>query len=147
MVMNSPKQIVRILATCAAFVAQLAPQAFCLACDQPCCIERSSGRGLTKNDAGVEPVSHCPLCAAAADFRPTETHERPCRCQLNARHDQPLSPTKGTLLELAGGDVALGPAVAPPEVPQLLGVSREYLAASLAVPIRPPRILFGVWRN
>jgi hypothetical protein len=26
-------------------------------------------------------------------------------------------------------------------------VSREYLAASLAVPIRPTRILFGVWRN
>jgi hypothetical protein len=37
--------------------------------------------------------------------------------------------------------------VADLEVPQSLGVSREYLAASLAVPIRPVRILFGVWRN
>jgi hypothetical protein len=33
-----------------------------------------------------------------------------------------------------------------PTVPQVLGVSREYMAASLAMPIRPPRILFGVWR-
>jgi hypothetical protein len=33
------------------------------------------------------------------------------------------------------------------DVPRDLGVSREYVTAALAVPIRPPRILFGVWRN
>jgi hypothetical protein len=43
----------------------------------------------------------------------------------------------------AGGDAAAIPGDAPPIVPQVLGVSRAYVA----VPIRPPRILFGVWRN
>ncbi|MFM8892678.1 MAG: hypothetical protein ACKOTB_13850 [Planctomycetia bacterium] len=43
--------------------------------------------------------------------------------------------------------MAIGPSVLPAIAPQVLGVSREYLAASLAIPIRPPRILFGVWRN
>jgi hypothetical protein len=43
--------------------------------------------------------------------------------------------------------MAIGPSVLPAIASQVLGVSREYLAASLAIPIRPPRILFGVWRN
>jgi hypothetical protein len=36
---------------------------------------------------------------------------------------------------------------ASPEAPHELGASREFVAASLAVPIRPVRILYGVWRN
>jgi hypothetical protein len=47
----------------------------------------------------------------------------------------------------ADGALPIGPAFLPPVAPLVLGVSREYLAASLAIPIRPPRILFGVWRN
>ena len=48
-------------------------------------------------------------------------------------------------ITLLGGYAAT--AVTAITVQNTLGVSREYVAASLAVPIRPMRILCGVWRN
>ncbi|MEX0670077.1 MAG: hypothetical protein WD060_06450 [Pirellulales bacterium] len=130
-----------------AVVAQAAPQAVCRICDKPCCANRASRGGPTSTQSGVAPAGRCPLCPSAADLRLAETNERPCRCQFNARNDQPLSPSMGILPAFADADSAALQAVVPPRVPQVLGVSREYVAASLAVPIRPPRILFGVWRN
>ncbi len=106
-----------VVAACAAVVAQAAPTPLCQSCDQPCC-------------AVVQEV-----CC----------HNDPCQCQLEARDEQPLS--HGPLTACADGAPALGLSTVLPHVPQVLGVSREYVAASLAVPIRPPRILFGVWRN
>ena len=105
-----------VLAACAAVVAQAAPTTLCRSCDQPCCA-----------------VVHEACC-----------HDEPCHCQLDARDEQPLS--QGPLTACADGGPALGLAMVLPLVPQVLGVSREYLAVSLAMPIRPPRILFGVWR-
>lgn len=58
-----------------------------------------------------------------------------------------MASSQGTLPSFDPVAQASLPAVAPPATPQVLGVNREYLAASLAVPIRPPRILYGVWRN
>ncbi len=144
---RSRQQFVWVLAVCVAVVAQATPQAVCLACDQPCCANRASRGGPTTTQSGVVPAGHCPLCAVAADLRLAETNERPCRCQINARNDQPLAPSRGILPAFADADSAAPQAAVPPRVPQVLGVSREYVAASLAVPIRPPRILFGVWRN
>lgn len=145
---RSRQQLVWAIVACAAVVAQLAPKALCHACDQPCCSGQASGHGPHAIDSGAAPAGHCPLCAATADLRLGESDEQPCRCQLNARTDQPTSLSRGTPAPRADGESAPGgPAVVPAVVPQALGVSREYVAASLAVPIRPPRILFGVWRN
>ena len=105
-----------VLTACAAVVAQAAPAALCQTCDQPCCA-----------------IVHDPCC-----------HEEPCHCQLDARDEQPLSQAPLTARVESGP--AVGPMTVLPNVPQVLGVSREYVAASLAMPIRPPRILFGVWR-
>ena len=115
-----------LVVACAALVAQVVPQAWGGDCGRGCCV--------------AEVRERCAAC-------PAETAEPPCHCRLDARHDQPLAVDRGTP---PGHDV-LGQSViadsTPFEAPRALGVSREYVAASLSVPIRPPRILYGVWRN
>lgn len=143
---RSRKQCVWVVAALATLVGQGAPQACGPACDQPCCAQQTDG-GDSTADFACAPAGGCPLCAAATDLRPTEVDGRPCHCQLNARHEQPLSPPKGAPAAFAAGDPAVAQVAIPPLAPPVLGVSRDYLAASLAMPIRPPRILFGVWRN
>lgn len=135
----SRRQVVWFVAACAALVAQVTPQAVCRSCDQPCC-------GVAVESV-AESATGCPLCAAAADSCAVEVSEPPCRCQLDARQDRPISPSKAAVPAFDPVDQAFLPAAAPAAVPQTLGVSREYVAAFMAVPIRPPRILFGVWRN
>jgi hypothetical protein len=134
-VRNSLKQLVWACAACAAVIAQATPKVFCQACDQPCCVLRAD-----------ELAAGCPLCAAAG-LRQAESDEEPCHCQLNARHEQPLSLSRGSVTAAADDSLAVWLPAAQQDAPHALGVSREYLAASLAMPIRPPRILFGVWRN
>lgn len=107
-------------------VAQAVPQAWSGDCDRGCC--------------AAEVHECCTACQ-------TETTDSPCQCQLDARQDQPLlmhrgpSPQCDLLDQVAVADWA------SMQAPPALGVSREYVAASLAVPIRPTRILCGVWRN
>lgn len=144
---RSRTQLVWALAACAAIVAQLTPQAPCHACDQPCCADRAGDRGSKTADLGIESAGGCPLCATKIDRRLAQTTERPCHCQLKARHEQPLSLSRDSLPAFADDDSAVGLAFIPAVVPPILGVGREYVATSLAVPIRPARVLFGVWRN
>jgi len=109
-----------------ALVAQVVPRAWSADCERGCC--------------AAEVHECCTAC-------PAETTERPCHCQLDARQDQPLlthrvtSPQCDLLDQVAVADLA------SMQAPHAIGVSREYVAASLAVPIRPTRILCGVWRN
>ncbi len=144
---RSRTQLVWALAACAATIAQLTPKAPCHACDQPCCADRDSDRGPETADLGTESGGVCPLCATTADLRLARTTEAPCRCQLKARHDKPFSSSRNSLPAFADDGSAAGLAVMPTVVPRILGMSREYAATSLAVPIRPARILLGVWRN
>ena len=141
------QQFVLGVVACATMLAQVAPKGSCGACNQACCTAQAGGRGGAPQDSCCEGAHGCLLCDAAAGLRPVETAERPCDCQLNARHERPISPSRSAVPVVSDGHAALAPAALPPLVPQVLGVSREYLAASLAVPIRPPRILLGVWRN
>ena len=139
-------QIAWMVAACAALVAQTAPRAWCLTCDLSCCDARADQCGGAGPESSVEPAVGCPACAAhAADGDKPST--APCHCQLTARQDQPFSPSKGNFRGLDAGDASVAPAVLAPLAPSVLGISREYVAASLAMPIRPLRILFGVWRN
>lgn len=128
--MMGSKQLVWAFVACATVVAQIMSQGVCRAGDHPCCT-----------------AERCPLCAAEGVHRTLERPEQPCDCQLTARDEQPLALSRGSLSAVSTGDAAFAPGVPALLVPQVLGVSREYLAASLTVPIRPPRILFGVWRN
>ena len=115
-----------LVVACAALAAQVLPQAQNGDCDRGCCAAE---------------VREC--CSAC----PAEAAEPPCHCRLEARHDQPVSVdrTKAPSQDLLGRAlIADSTSLAAPPV---LGVSREYVAASLAVPIRPTRILYGVWRD
>ena len=134
----------------AAVVAQAVPAVCCGACDRPCC----SGQAERYATAAAEALADsggCPLCAAAtaptaACKQPPRSADQPCRCHLAARQEQPLASSPDSLRNLTAGDQPAALAAALPTPPEVIGASREYLAASLAVPIRPPRILFGVWR-
>lgn len=119
---RSRNQCAWVLVTWAAIVAPAVPQA----CGCPCAASQSS--------------CSQPCCA-------TETPADACRCRLDARNDQPLAPAKSTSRSFDHHDQAAAPTAFTIDLPWDLGISREYVAASLAVPIRPPRILFGVWRN
>lgn len=123
---GSLQKPVWLVVACAALVAQVVPQAWGGDCGHGCC---------------VADVREC--CASC----PAETAELPCHCRLDARHDQPLAVDRGTS---PAHDMLERSVIADStcfEAPHVLGVSREYVAASLSVPIRPPRILYGVWRN
>ncbi|MFM7205922.1 MAG: hypothetical protein ACKO4T_04540 [Planctomycetaceae bacterium] len=146
-VVQSRTQIVWALAACAAVSAQVTPRALCQACDQPCCASRANGHAPRAAAAPDETTGGCPLCAAESGCPLTDASDRPCHCQLKARHSEPLAHSRSTLPSLADGALTTGLPALPRVALQVLGVSREYLAASLAIPIRPPRILFGVWRN
>lgn len=144
---HGPRQFVWVLAASAAVAVQIAPPAFCRSCDLPCCVASVDGLAVGI-EPGTEPAGGCSSCAepAASSARCSDDAE-PCRCQLAPRQEQPLSGSRSVSRAVDQADRAAVPAVANLDVPQSLGVSREYLAASLAVPIRPVRILFGVWRN
>lgn len=141
------RQFVWALAACAALAAQATPQALCLTCDHPCCAAQPGGSEPTSPASETASTSGCTLCVAHGGLAPTETNEQPCNCQLDARQEQPLSLSRSSFPHHADDAQAIASAVVPPTVPESLGISREYVAASLAVPIRPARILFGVWRN
>jgi len=115
-----------MLAACAAVVVQGVPRAGAADCDRACCTAE---------------VTTC--CAAC----PAEPAAEPCHCQLDARHDQPVSAERHRSPERESPRQAAFSERASLEAPGTLGVSRECVAISLAVPIRPVRILYGVWRN
>lgn len=143
---GSRKRLAWVMVAYAGVCAQAIPTALCHACDEPCCAAPATGRGPTTTGLRIALDGGCPLCAAA-DLGRAETTEQPCHCQLDARHDQPLAPSRSILPTFSADDHGAAPLAIPPLVPQVIGVRREYVAALLTVPIRPPRILFGVWRN
>ena len=115
---------------CVLLVAPVGPQVCAADCDHGCDL------GCCQTEVG----GCCSAC-------PEEASEPPCHCQFEARQDQPLSVHRGASPDHDHAGRATAVAATLPDAPRLVGVSREYVAASLAVPIRPVRILFGVWRN
>jgi hypothetical protein len=118
---SSQKQLAWVVVAWAMLVTPALPQA----CECPC----------------VEPADACGRSCCAPET-PAET----CCCQLDVGQPEPLLPERVTPPSVDAPHQSVSLAAAQ-TVPQVLGVSREYLAASLTVPIRPVRILFGVWRD
>jgi len=146
-----------IVAVCLAVLAQGVLPPCCGGCDRACCGAAESLGGVADGVAAAD-RGHCPHCTApvtthqagsAADERDAAFPDTPCRCRWEAGNDQPAAAGRSRLPEI--DRVAPAPAPASVAVAADLewgrGVSREYLATLLAAPIRPPRILYGVWRN
>jgi len=125
-VIDPVRKTLWLVVAAATLVAQAVPQAWGTDCDRACCVVEDHG------------------CCSSG---PVETPESPCNCQLDARQDEPISTNRGTtsVPDLLPRGLSVDSTAW--EVPQALGVSREYVASALAVPIRPIRILNGVWRN
>lgn len=144
---RSRKHVVWLLAACATLAAQVAPRAFSRPCDQPCCASEARGCRPAAVESEARSAGGCPLCAATAATCPSDTAEQPCRCHLNARQNQPISSPRGTSPRVDQANQSVATLADHPDAPLALGISREYVATSLSVPIRPLRILCGVWRN
>lgn len=144
-----------LVMTCAAFVAQVVPQPWSGDCDRGCCSaeELSCCTGTLASPVPVnqaapaEVDADCPLCAPPMAGGLSSADESPCHCQLDTRQEQPLSAhgASSTHRDELSAWVAVD--AASLEALHEFGVSRSYAAASLSIPIRPVRILYGVWRN
>lgn len=131
------RQLVWLVAAGAALVSQLSPQAWCRECDRPCCVTPE------RDTPGV--ATGCPRCAAVESC-PVEPPSTPCQCQLDGKREPSWSSARGPTI---GNEVvawAGGPTTAV-IMPRSAVSGRDYQAAASAIPIRPPRILYGVWRN
>jgi len=145
-----------LLMACAAFVAQVVPQARSEDCDRGCCVAHEPACCTvtlvpplsTSRTASADAEPGCPLCSATSAGRPALADESPCRCKLDARQDQSLvvHDTRSSQRD----DLPVWGEVADSTLPaasQGLGASQTYALASRSIPIRPVRILYGVWRN
>jgi hypothetical protein len=144
-----------LVMTCAAFVAQVVPQPWSGDCDRGCCAAEEltcctvtlAAPFPAGQDGPAEADTGCPLCAAAEAGGLSCADDSPCHCQLDTRQEQPLSahgassPHRDELSAWVAADATSLEAL------HELGVSRSYAAASLSIPIRPVRILYGVWRT
>jgi len=121
------QQSIWLVLACAAFVGQAfswaAPQACSDDCGRDCCVAPAT-------------------CCQASNDAP------PCHCQLEAKQDQPLAGHEVRSSQRddlpVWGEVADGTAL---KASRELAVSRSYAVAAQSIPIRPVRILYGVWRN
>jgi len=153
-VAHSQKSVWLVMA-CAAFVAQVVPQTWIGDCDRGCCAAQeadccaiSLAPPSASRQASAEAAPGCPLCAATSDGHVAHTDQAPCHCQLDAKQEQSLAVPNDRSSQRhelpVWGEVA---DATSPGASQGLGISRAGALASLSIPIRPVRILYGVWRN
>jgi len=148
--------LVTLVMASAALVAEVVPQAWSGDCDRGCCAAQAADCCAVavasplaiSRAAPAEAETCCPLCAATSDARLTPTDESPCHCQLDAKQDQSFAGHGAT--QLQRDDLPVwGEVVDSTQAGSSHGLdaSRTYAVASLSIPIRPVRILYGVWRN
>lgn len=144
----------RLLAVAAMVAAQCVAAGRCGACDADecaaCLAAPGAGNG-TAHEAAAGTAA-CPLCAAAATDAcrraagepGAKAHDpAPCECQWQPRDDEPIAAPSRAAVD--------PPAVAPWSVTALDDHRATALVARLPaftdIPLRPVRILLGVWRN
>jgi hypothetical protein len=116
------KSIWLVLA-CTAFAVQAVPQACSEDCERGCCVAPAT------------------CCQATTDASP-------CRCQLEAKQDQ--TPAVHEVRSSQRDDLPVWGEVADAtalNISRGLAASRSYAVAAQSIPIRPVRILYGVWLN
>jgi hypothetical protein len=161
-VVRPVSNVVRLALAFAALVAQASVPALGRDCERACAATVAHGCcsahvaspvDSCPQDAGAAAVASDGGCCQAGVAGATGTTgatgdaDDPCRCRLEPRNDGSLPGHRQSSPRFSGDDAAVLPGTAPAPAPATIAVSREYLAASLSIPIRPTRILFGVWRN
>jgi len=135
----------RFLIACAAVIGQFIPASAVWACGKSCC-SASASQSCCQRILSTEqdPDSGCPLC------RPQQTDQSPappCHCHLKARHDSATKVEGRAALDLQHLDHFVVVRVSNDSEETSAELTRLALAAGETIPHRPPRILFGVWRN
>ena len=135
----------RFLIACAAVIGQFIPASAVWACGKSCCSAQSSETCCQRIQTTEQaPDSGCPLCRP----RPTEQRSTPpCHCHLKARHDSATKVEGCAALDLQCPDHFAIVQVSDESAESSAELTRLALAAGETIPHRPPRILYGVWRN
>ena len=138
-------QLGRFLVACAAVIGQFIPTSAVWACGKSCCsasATQSCCQGILSTEQA--PDSGCPLCRP----RPIEQRSAPpCHCHLKARHDSATKVEGYAPLDLQYPDHFAVVQVSDESAESSAGLTRLALAAGATIPYRPPRIVYGVWRN
>jgi hypothetical protein len=143
--MKSICESVRLLVVTAAVIGQLVSASAACACEKPCCsapTETSCCASILSGEPDA--CSPCPLCGPQ---RCEEVPSPPCHCQLQTRHDSAATAEGRTVRDLRQSDAVCHVLAVEDSSPSSGELNRVVLAASQTIPYRPPRIVFGVWRN
>jgi hypothetical protein len=135
----------RFLVAFAAVLGQFIPAPLVWACGNSCC-SASASQSCCQRPLSAEPDSdsQCPLCRAqSTELKPTP----PCHCRLKARHDSATTAEGRAALDLQAPDHFAVVRVSDESKEASSELMRLALAAGETIPYRPPRIVFGVWRN
>lgn len=135
----------RFLIAFVAVAGHFIPASAVWACGKSCCsawASHSCCQRILTNDQDLG--SQCPLC------RPQPTEQRstpPCHCHLRARHDSATKAEARVALDgQHPGSFAVG-RISDESAEAADELTRSALAAGETIPYRPPRIVYGVWRN
>ena len=135
----------RFLIACAAVIGQFIPASAVWACGKSCCSAQASQTCCQRILSPEQDLdSHCPLCGpqpAEQKFAP------PCHCHLKARHESATKVEGRAALDLQHPDHFAVVRVSDDSTEASAELMRLALAAGESIPYRPPRIVFGVWRN
>jgi hypothetical protein len=136
---------VRFLVAFVAVAGQFIPASAVWACGKSCC-SASASQSCCKSGLSTEQdlAPQCPLCRAErTDPRPAP----PCHCHLKARHESATTGSGRAALDLQGPDHFAVVQVSDESAESSAELTRLALSAGETIPHRPPRILYGVWRN
>jgi len=135
----------RFLIACAAVIGQFIPASAVWACGKSCCsasASQSCCQRILSTEQDLD--SQCPLC------RPQPAEQKstpPCHCHLTARHESATMVEGRAAFDLQHPDHFAVARVSDDSAEASAELMRLALAAGESIPYRPPRIVFGVWRN
>lgn len=135
----------RLLVAFAAVAGQFIPASAVWQCGKSCC-SASASESCCQRILSTEPDldSQCPLC------RPQPAEQKstpPCHCHLKARHESATKVEGRAALDLQHPDHFAVVRLSDDSAESSAKLMRSVLAAVETIPYRPPRIVFGVWRN
>ena len=135
----------RLLIAFAAVIGQFIPASAVWACGKSCCsasASQSCCQRILSTEQDLD--SQCPLC------RPQPAEQKstpPCHCHLTARHESATMVEGRAAFDLQHPDHFAVARVSDDSAEASAELMRLALAAGESIPYRPPRIVFGVWRN
>jgi len=134
----------RFLIAFAAVIGQFVPASAAWVCGEFGCSGSASQSCCTQVGPAEQDINlQCSLCSP----QPVEGSAPPCYCHQKARHDSATKVEACRPLDLQQPDHFAVVRVYDDSAEASAELMRLVLAAGEIIPYRPPRILFGVWRN